>query len=235
MPHTLKIPLTSEFYDELEDAFIDKPVSVQKFIFDLIKGMCKDAKAGKLNKSCSVNLIKNGQVQQDFIKLKDVNLADFTLPKNPDWLPKDLEKQDARSWEHQITDKTMEYLSMYCQFVGLRFKKYNDSVELVSVEGLTRLQDELVKAPQEAKEALQKQIDTEKKTLEDSRKKTTEALPKSIEECVYSQVYPKLHQEVMQNMDTEFDKEFEEMYPSPKKAATSPPSPPPPGTRVQPR
>jgi len=233
MPYTLRIPLTNEFYDELEDAFIDKPVSVQKFIFGLIKGMCKDAKAGKLNKSCSVNLIKNGQVQQDFVKLKDVNLADFTLPKNPDWLPKDLEKQDARTWEHQITDKTMEYLSMYCQFVGLRFKKYNDSVEIVSVEGIKRLQDELAKASQEAKEAIQKQLESEQKTFDESKKKTDESLPKSIEECVYTQIYPKLHQEVMKNMDTEFDKEFEEMYPPPKKV-TAPPQPPRPGTRVQP-
>jgi len=230
MPHTLKIPLTNEFYDELEDAFIDKPVSVQKFIFGLIKGMCKDAKAGKLNKSCSVNLIKDGQVQQDFVKLKDVNLAEFTLPANPDWLPKDLEKQDARSWEHQITDKTMEYLSMYCQFVGLRFAKYNESVDKVSIDKIAKLKEELAKAP--TNETIPKQIEAEQKIFDDGKKRTQEALPKSIEECVYTQIYPKLHQEVMQNMDTEFDKEFEEMYPPPKKV-TAPQ--PPPGTRVQPR
>jgi len=233
MPHTLRIPLTNDFYEELEDAFIDKPITVQKFVFGLIKGMCKDAKAGKLNKSCSINVIKNGSVQQDFVKLKDVNLADYTLPVDPEWLPKDLEKQDARNWEHQITDKTMEYLNLYCQFVGLRFQSYNDSVEKIAADKIQKLKEELATSPENAKETIQKQIEIEQKMFDEGKEKTQEALPKSIEECVYTQIYPKLHQEVMQNMDTEFDKEFEEMYPPPKKVASPPP--PPPGTRAQPR
>jgi len=233
MPFTIKIPLTDTFYDEVEDAFIDKPIDAQRFIFDLVKGMCKDAKAGKLNRSCSVNVIENGQIKQEFVKLNDVNLADFTLESDPTWLPKDLEKQNARNWEHKVTDKTMEYLRMYCQFVGLRFKKYNESTGKAAQERIAKLTKELATAPETlpsppdpkgalaTKKMLQEQIEVETKAMAVASEKAEETVPKNIEECIYSQIYPKLHKEVMDNLDQEFDKEYQEMYP-PK----TPPVPP---------
>lgn len=232
MAHKVIIPLTDDFYEEVEDAFIDKPITAQKFIFDLIKVMCKDAKAGKLNKSCSVNIIENGSIKQEFVKLKEVNLEDYKLPSNPEWLPKDMDKDSVRLWEHNVTDKTMEYIELFCKFVGLRFQRYNESVSNVAEDRTLKLREELEKAPENTKAVLQKQLEEFVKATVEGDKKTQEGIPKCIEECIYSQIYPKLHEEVMKNMDTEFDKEFEEMYPPPKKVA---PTPPLPGTRVQPR
>ncbi len=243
MPFTLKIPLTDTFYDEVEDAFIDKPIDAQKFIFDLIKGMCKDAKAGKLNRSCSVNIIENGQIKQEFVKLKDFNLADFSLESDPNWLPKDLDKQNARNWEHKVTDKTMEYVRMYCQFVGLRFKKYNESVNKGSQERVEKLKKELETAPETlpsppdpkgaraTKKMIEDQLVVEKKAVEDQAKKNQETVPKNIEECIYSQIYPKLHKSVMDNLEQEFDKEFQEMYPSKNPPAPTAPARTIPGSR----
>ncbi len=227
MPHKLTIPLTDDFYEEVEDAFIDKPITPQKFIFGLIKGMCKDAKAGKLNKSCSVNLIENGSIKQDFVKLKEINLDDYKLPSNPDWLPKDMDKDSVRRWEHNVTDKTMEYIEMFCKFVVLRFERYNESVSKVAAERTTKLKEELEQAPENSKALLQRTLEEHEKAIADGEKKTEEGVPKCIEECIYTQIYPKLHEEVMKNMDTEFDKEFEEMYPPPKKAEVRPPMQPP--------
>jgi len=238
MPTTLKIPLTDTFFEEVEDAFIDKPITAQKFIFGLIKTMCKDAKAGKLNRTCSVNLIKKGQVVQEFVKLKDVNLADYTLKSDPNWLPKDAEKEHTRYWEHMVTDKTMEYISMYCQYVGLRFVKYNESVEIEGKERIAKLEEELkrplpdVKAPEEIRKNIQEQIDSTKKQIEEDKVKTAESTPKCIEHCIFTQIYPKLHSEVMKNLDTEFDKEYEEMYP-PAKVTPATPSTTIPGHRPQ--
>lgn len=237
MPTTLKIPLTDTFFDEVEDAFIDKPITAQKFIFGLIKTMCKDAKAGKLNRTCSVNLIKEGQVVQEFVKLKDVNLEDYTLQSDPNWLPKDGEKEHTRYWEHMVTDKTMEYISMYCQYVGLRFERYNASVEKEGEERIAKLEVELkkdlgdVKAPEEITKNIQEQLVSTKKRIEEDKIKTEESTPKCIEHCIFTQIYPKLHAEVMKNLDTEFDKEYEEMYPPVK---VTPPRPTTlPGTRPQ--
>lgn len=238
MPTTLKIPLTDTFYEEVEDAFIDKPITAQKFIFGLIKGMCKDAKAGKLNRTCSVNLIKKGQVVQEFVKLKDVKLEDYTLKSDPKWLPKDAEIEHTRYWEHMVTDKTMEYIVMYCQYVGLRFERYNESVEKDGEERIAQLEVELkrdlgdVQAPDDIRKNIQEQIDSSKKRIEEDRVKTEESTPKCIEHCIFTQIYPKLHAEVMKNLDTEFDKEYEEMYPP---AKVTPPTPPTrlPGTRPQ--
>ncbi len=226
MPFTIKIPLTDTFYDEVEDAFIDKPIDAQKFIFDLVKSMCKDAKAGKLNRTCSINIIENGQVKQEFAKLSEVNLNEFILESDPNWLPKDLDKSTVRYWEHKVTDKTMEYLRMYCQFVGLRFKKYNDSILKGGQERVDKLKKELTTAPETlpsppdpkgaraTKKMIQDQIVTETKLLDDQTKKAEASVPKNIEEAVYGQIYPKLHKSVMDNLDQEFDKEFQQMYPS---------------------
>ena len=243
MPFTLKIPLTDTFFDEVEDAFIDKPIDAQRFIFDLVKGMCKDAKAGKLNRSCSVNIIENGQIKQEFVKLTDVNLADFTLESDPNWLPKDLEKQHSRNWEHKVTDKTMEYVRMYCQFVGLRFQKYNESTTAEAQKRIDKLTKELATAPETlpsppdpkgataTKAMLQEQIEVEKKRMEEGNKKNEETVPKNIEECIYSQIYPKLHKSVMDNLEQEFDKEFQEMYPSKTPPAPTQPARTIPGSR----
>ena len=143
MAHKVIIPLTDDFYEEVEDAFIDKPITAQKFIFDLIKIMCKDAKAGKLNKSCSVNIIENGSIKNDFVKLKEVNLEDYKLPSNPEWLPKDMDKDSVRLWEHNVTDKTMEYIELFCKFVGLRFKRYTESVSNVAKVKTLKIKDKL--------------------------------------------------------------------------------------------
>ena len=240
MPFTLNIPLTDTFYDEVEDAFIDKPITAQRFIFDLVKTMCKDAKAGKLNRSCSVNVIENGQIKQEFVKLSEVKLEDYSLQSDPNWLPKDLDKAHTRNWEHKVTDKTMEYVKMYCQFVGLRFSKYNESTQNAFQERIDKLNKELETAPEtlpdppdpkgarSTKRMIQEQIEVEKKSMEVQIKKAEETVPKNIEECIYSQIYPRLHKEVMNNLEKEFDNEFSEMYPTPK------PTPPPtklPGAR----
>ena len=211
-----------DFYDELEDAFIDKPISSQKFIFGLIKTMCKDAKAGKLNKTCSVNLLENGQLKQEFVKLKEVNLEEFKLPSDPNWLPEDYEKDSIKKWEHKVTDKTMEYVEMYCKFVGLRFKKYNESLTKSSAETISKLKEQLAQAPKNLKESIQKQIETEEKAIEERQKTAEKNVPTSIEQCIYNQIYPQLHSEVMKNIDTEFDKEFEEMYPPTKEEKPKP-------------
>ena len=243
MPFTITIPLTDTFFDEVEDAFIDKPQTAQEFIFGMIKGMCKDAKAGKLNRTCSVNIIENGQVKQEFAKLNEINLAEFTLESDPNWLPKDLDKTSVRKWEHKVTDKTMEYIRMYCQFVGLRFKRYNESILKEAQARGDKLKKELTTAPETlpsppdpkgaraTKEMIQKQIETETKLLKDQTKKAEASVPKNIEEAIYGQVYPKLHKTVMDNLDQEFDKEFQQMYPPKKTPPTTQPARTIPGSR----
>jgi len=243
MPFTLSIPLTDTFFDEVEDAFIDKPQTAQEFIFSMVKSMCKDAKAGKLNKTCSINIIENGQVKQEFAKLSEVNLADFTLESDPNWLPKDLDAKGVRKWEHKVTDKTMEYVRMYCQFVGLRFKRYNESIKKEGQARIDKLKKELETAPETlpsppdpngaraTKKMIQDQIETETKLMDEQVKKDTEAVPKCIEHAIYSQIYPKLHKTVMDNLDQEFDKEFQEMYPKKTPPAPTQPARTIPGTR----
>jgi hypothetical protein len=147
----------------------------------------------------------------------------YDLPSDPNWLPKDLEKKDVRNWEHKVTDKTMEYIKLYCQFVGIRFERYNESVMKIEQAKGEKLKEALEKAPDEQKPAIQNAIVEAAKRFEEMHKNNEENLPKCIEHCVYNQIFPQLHQEVLRNMDSEFDKEDEEMYPK-KKAATMPPN-----------
>jgi len=224
MPQTMTIPLTDTFYDEVEDSFIDKPVDAHQFIWGLIKGMCKDAKAGKLNKSCSVNLLDEitGQVKPEFVKLTDIDLKKYDMVSDPNWLPKDMEKKDVRNWEHKVTDKTMEYVKLYCQFVGIRFERYNGSVMKIEQGKIDKLKEQLEKTPEEQKPLLQNAVVEAEKRYAELQKNNEDNLPKCIEHCVYNQIYPQLHQEVLKNMDAEFDKENEEMYPQKKKVVPPP-------------
>ena len=199
----IRIPMVDSIYEELDDAFIGEKETAHDFVWRLIRELCKDAKMGKLNKVCSVNVLKDGKPQQDTVKLKEVNLEEIT--SNPDWIPKNIDKDDVKYFEHKVTDKTWEYLKLFSSFTLLRHKKYGESLE---AENDRKLAD------------LEKNANMKKEQIEDARKNFDETvekfkgiIPKCLEEVVFSAIYPKISQHVNQNIDKALDKENEELYP----------------------
>ncbi len=195
--------MTHEFLDEFEDTYVDQPKSAHKFVFELITNLCRDAKNCKLAKSTPVNRWIDKQRKQETVKFKDINLEDFTLPSNPDWLPKDSDAEDMSSFDLKLRDKTWEYLTLHGQILLIRVKEYNASSVLHEAEILQDLRD---------KDTSEEGIASQEKQNEEAQKKREESLPTCIEEAVYQQIFNQLFQAVGQNIDKEFNAEFDEEY-----------------------
>lgn len=197
------------FHEELDDAFIDEKIDAHDFIWGELKRLCKDAKMGKLQKSCVVNTIKDGQQIQDTVKLRGLELVD--VPSDPNWKPDSMEASEIKYFEHSMTDKTMEYLKLYCSFAVLRHDKYAESMEEDQKKKIAELM---------LKKADQKIVDDAKQTLEKTIENFKKGRPSCMEQILYSALYQPISQKVLANMDKEFDKENEQVYPK-EKPATS--------------
>lgn len=208
--HTIiRIPMPDSIYEELDDAFVDDPkITAHDYVWLQIRSLCKDAKLGKLNKTCTVNVIKDGIQTQDHVKLRGLELP--TPPHDAKWMPKNMEKNEVKYFEHKVTDKTYEYLKLYCSFTVLRHTKYADSIEDDNNRKIAELEAKKDKNIAETKENFSKGI-----------VKFREAVPKCFEEILFNSVYPYIHKKITENVETEFDKENEEMYPKEKAAKTA--------------
>jgi len=199
----LKIPMPDSVFDELEEAFMDNEKQTSHdFVWGLIRGLCRDAKLGKLNKTCTVNTITNGIPGQDQVKLRGFELEQ--AESNSEWIPKNLEKDEIKYFEHKVTDKTMEYLTLFCSFAILRHTKYTDSLEEDNERKLAKMIES---------KATEAQIQDAKEGFDQTVTKFREATPKYLEEILFNAVYPQIHKKITENVDKEFDKENEEMYP----------------------
>jgi hypothetical protein len=202
MSQLVKIPLTTDFFDELDDAFIDQKETAHDFIWGELRKLCSDAKMGKLNKSCVVTFMKDGKQAQDVVKLRGLELEE--LPSNPEWIAKNMEKDEVKYFEHKVTDKTMEYLKLFSSFAILRHEKFG--------EAIAEEQEAQLKKMSQANKS-EKEIDEARKRNLEALEKFNESKPKCIEECVFNAIYPAVYRHVTANVDKSLDKENEELYP----------------------
>lgn len=207
----LKIPMTAEFLDELEDTFVDQQKSIHRFIFELITGLCRDAKLCKLAKSTPVNRWVNGKREKEFVKFKDIKFDNYTLPFDPKWLPKDTDAEDMTSFDLKLRDKTVEYLKLHGQILSLRIQEYNQSTDIHENQILADL-----KRNGTDEKGLKAQEDQNKSAKE----KRDNSVPSCIEQAVFEQLFPQIHQTVSRNVDEVFNSEFDEVYADQEKKRT---------------
>ena len=134
MAHQIKVFLAEEALIALEDHFVEKDEdALRKFVFDQVKGLARTAKLVKMNKSFSGNVeIKDGEPDETKLEtwyLKDVNLAKFTLKEDPNWLPKNVDKDDVKTYILKVGEKTWNALQIFVQTHCARIKFYNDSLD----------------------------------------------------------------------------------------------------------
>ena len=205
--HTiLRIPLLEDFYDELEDAFIDQKETAHDFVWGQMRALCADAKLGKLNRNCAYNIVKDGKAVQEIQKLRGFELEE--LPSNPDWKAKNMEDENVKYFEHSITDKTMEYLKLFSSFAILRFEKFGESIVIENERQLLKITDPKV-------------IEETKLKQEEGMEKYKESKPTCIEECVFNAIFPQVYKHVADNVGKMFDKENEQMYPKEEAVKTA--------------
>ena len=199
MSHLLKIPFDKEFLSELEDAFIDKDETASDFVWKEIRKLCKDAKLGKLNKTCVVNILQNGKQISETVKLKDITLEE--IASDPKWIPNLHEKQDIAHYEHSVTDTTMKYLKLFASFSVLRQQKWSESVMQENDKMLQRMKED----PKTEQNIIDDAIEAFKK----NQKILDDAKPRCLEDAIYSSISNSLYKHVSDNIDTMFDKENE--------------------------
>ena len=173
MSNILRIPMPDSIYDELDDAFVGEKETPQLFIWEQIRALCRDAKIGRLNKNCTVNVIKDGVPATDNVKLRGFELPEAS--HDPTWLPPNMEQEDVKYYEHKVTDKTIEYLRLFCSFALLRHNKYADSIEEDNKKKLQKMIDGKAK---------QEQIDDAKENFVKGVQKFRDATPKCVEEII---------------------------------------------------
>lgn len=207
----IRIPMPDSIYDELDDAFVgNEKETAHDFVWKLIRGLCRDAKLGKLNKVCTVNIVEDGQTKQEPVKLRGYELP--IAESNPEWAPENLDKEDVKYFEHKITDKTSEYINLFCSFAILRHQKYVESLRVDQEKQIEKLIEDNTSVDT---------IDKMKENFEKILEKFSKAEPKYVEEILTNSIYPQIQQQIVKNIDMEFDKENEEMYPKedPKKTS----------------
>lgn len=222
MSTVLKIPMNEETRISLEDCFIDDDnMDARKFIFDLVKMCCQDGKRCLRANETPVNkkqdnwktLPPQEQYKQEPYSLKGVELDKYTLDMNPEWLPKGLDKEDSHPIELKLGDNTMKYLKAYGQMNILRHERFNTrevEMDAKEIEELTAAKTD------------EKQIESTKKNQEAMKKTNLDAVPNSMEECVYTGIWMQVEQKIAQGDNTLFDKEYDEIY----KKADEPQQPP---------
>ena len=203
MPQIFKIPMAKEYLDEFEDAFVGQEKSPHKFIFEIISSLCRDAKTCKLTKSTPVNRLVDGQKVLENVKFKDINLDDYALPSNPDWIPKTLDVENMGSFDLKLRDKTVEYLKLYGMIFLIRFTEFNKSVDRYQQTIL----DNLINTGS-PEDVIKVQEEQNKKSKADR----DSTVPTCIEETVCIRVFESVQKLVSNNINQEFMTEFDEEY-----------------------
>jgi len=189
----------------LEDCFMDTPnTDARKFIFDTLKMACHDAKKSLRNKTTLVNQRNEfGQIQQQEISLKDIDLSKYELDSNPKWLPKGLEPSDSKPIELKLGDNTMQYLKAFGQIILIRHEKFNQAEEDFYKTAKARLI--AAKTPDTQMEMWEKQ----QVTMREQRKLE---IPNCLEAALFASIWGIIQQKIDQSDMAIFDKEFSEQY-----------------------
>ncbi len=206
----VRVPLTDLFFEELDDAFVGEKETSHDFVWGLLRKLASDGKMGKLNKSCTINVVKDGQQIQDIVKLRGLELEE--LPSNPNWISKNMEEDEVKYFEHKVTDKSWEYLKLFASFQLLRHDRLGESIVEENKKGIEKMVKEN-KKPEEIQEAQKKQLE--------GLEKYNEARPKCVEECIFNNIFPQVYRKVTENVDLSLDKENEQLYPKLETPPTS--------------
>ena len=205
MSTTIKVPMNEEQRIALEDCFIDIPnMDARKYIFDIVKMACGDAKRSIRNKVTPINQRqKDGSQKQEEYSLKGIDFSKYVLDSNPSWIPKNADPEDISPIELKLGDNTMKYLNMFGSITLIRHEQFNKAEE----EYL-----EISRAKMLESKPIQENIDRWESSQKTMRDKRLADVPTCLEDAIHTSIWP-LIQQKLDISDTQiFDKEFEEEY-----------------------
>jgi len=134
--HKVKIFLTDDAHAELLDRYLEKEDELRKFVFDIIKELAVAAKMTKLQKTFVYNIEEEDPnipqrtvKKQETMPLKEVKLDKYAIKQDADWIPENLEKDEADPYVYKVGDRTWEYLMVFCKMYMARLSLYNKSIK----------------------------------------------------------------------------------------------------------
>jgi len=128
--HYLQVFLNEDALVDLEDEFVDKEDDLRHLIYDPVKQLAKQAKMVIRNQQFIANVMdEDQQSKQDTVKLKDFNLDKFTPKSDPDWLPENVTKEEAKPYKIRVGDKTWGLLETFFKLYDARVDLYNKSLD----------------------------------------------------------------------------------------------------------
>ena len=128
--HDLKVYLVGNAKVQLEDDFVDKEDDLRHYFYGVIKGISKQAGMILTNGQFLANVKDADQNDETkTIKLKEFNLDEYALESDPDWLPENMDPDDADFYKLRVGDKTWSYLVTYFKLYQARVTLFNDSLD----------------------------------------------------------------------------------------------------------
>jgi len=128
--HYLQVFLNEDALVQLEDEFVDKEDDLRHLIYDPVKQLAKQAKMINLNKQFVANVMDDDQEsEQKTIKLKEFDLDPFAPKSDPDWLPENVTKDEAKPYKIRVGDKTWGLLETFFKLYDARVSLYNESLD----------------------------------------------------------------------------------------------------------
>jgi len=128
--HTLQVYLNEDSIVQLEDEFVDKEDDLRHLVYEPIKGIAKQAKMILLNKQFVANEMDDDQQpKQETYKLNEFNIDKFAAKSDPEWLPENVEKEEAKPYKIRVGDKTWGLLETFFKLYNARIDLYNRSLD----------------------------------------------------------------------------------------------------------
>lgn len=201
----LKIPILDTVFKGLEEAFVGEEQNSHDFVWKEISTLLKDARAGKITKSCMINIIKNGKQESESVRLKEISLQ--FVPSNPKWIPENMDSTEVKYLEHKFTETELDFLRLAASFNVFRHQKFGESLKQEN----QRMVDDMI-----SKNAKPELIEDAKAQSKKTMELFEKGRPKCLEQVVYNAVYPAIYKKVMEDLDNVIQKEHEQIYPKDK-------------------
>ena len=123
----LKIPILDTVFKGLEEAFVGAEQNSHDFVWKEISTILKDERERGINKSCMINIIKNGKQESESVRLKEISLENVS--RYPKWIPDNMDSSEIRYLEHKFTETEMKFLTMATSYNVFRHQKFGESLK----------------------------------------------------------------------------------------------------------
>lgn len=213
----IRVRMPQAVLDELEEALMsDSESDLRKFMWDILKSMCKDAKMARLHRRIRYQYVAGGRVQaKDGDRTDPASLPE--LPSDPSWRPDDMDESDEGTWTHKVTDKTWEYAGYAARILAYRTDRFVESLREEQAKEIRGMEERVEAAGAAERKALERGIEDLRKAHAETVESHEKGRPSCIEHAVYLSVIQPVMERIAKGMDAMWDAEDEQANPKEEK------------------